>query len=116
MFGSFGAEDSVYPAYHMNKLHWISVFLPDAPEDVTTFLVNVSYEATKTKTKKEIIMRKAVSFGSPLYLCVIPQMLYCPESGEISIQKIYNSNCFFAPKLKRLYLYIISPKSKKGGR
>ena len=28
MFGSFGASDGVYPAYHMNKLHWISVLLP----------------------------------------------------------------------------------------
>ena len=52
MFGSFGAEDGIYPAYHMNKLHWISVILQDAPEDVTRFLVNVSFEATKTKTKK----------------------------------------------------------------
>ena len=33
MFGSFGTAD-VYPAYHMNKLHWISVLLPDTPEDV----------------------------------------------------------------------------------
>ena len=48
MFGSFGAADGVYPAYHMNKLHWISVLLPDAPEDITEFLVNVSFEATKT--------------------------------------------------------------------
>ena len=49
MFGSFGVEDGVYPAYHMNKLHWISVILQDAPEDETKFLVNVSFEATKTK-------------------------------------------------------------------
>ena len=49
MFGSFGVEDGVYPAYHMNKLHWISVILQDAPEDVIKFLVNVSFEATKTK-------------------------------------------------------------------
>ena len=47
MFGSFGATDGVYPAYHMNKLHWISVFLPDAPEDLVRFLVNVSFEVTK---------------------------------------------------------------------
>ena len=52
MFGSFGAADGVYPAYHMNKLHWISVLLPDAPEDVVQFLVNVSFEATKTTKKK----------------------------------------------------------------
>lgn len=41
----------VYPAYHMNKLRWISVLLPDAPEDVVRFLVNVSFEATKDKRK-----------------------------------------------------------------
>lgn len=51
MFGSFGTTDGVYPAYHMNKLHWISVLLPDAPEDVFQFLVNVSFEATKNKRK-----------------------------------------------------------------
>ena len=49
MLGSFGKSDGVYPAYHMNKLHWISVILPDAPEDVVKFLVNVSFEATKAK-------------------------------------------------------------------
>ena len=52
MFGSIGADDSVYPAYHMNKLHWISVLLPDAPDDVVQFLVNVSFKATKTFKKK----------------------------------------------------------------
>ena len=51
MFGSFGAPDGVYPAYHMNKLHWISVLLPDAPDDVVQFLVNVSFEATKAIKK-----------------------------------------------------------------
>ena len=52
MFGSFGSPDGVYPAYHMNKLHWISVLLPDAPDDVVRFLVNVSFEATKSPKKK----------------------------------------------------------------
>ena len=52
MFGSFGAADGVYPAYHMNKLHWISVLLPAAPDDVVQFLVNVSFEATKSSKKK----------------------------------------------------------------
>lgn len=49
MFGSFGTADGVYPAYHMNKLHWISVLLPDAAEDTVAFLANVSYETTKAK-------------------------------------------------------------------
>ena len=52
MFGSFGAADGVYPAYHMNKLHWISVLLSDAPDDVLQFLVNVSFETTKSTNKK----------------------------------------------------------------
>ena len=52
MFGSFGVADGVYPAYHMNKLHWISVLLPDAPEDMVQFLVNVSFEATKSVMKR----------------------------------------------------------------
>ena len=53
MFGSFSAADGVYPAYHMNKLHWISVLLPDASENLVQFLVNVSFEATKVKDKKK---------------------------------------------------------------
>jgi predicted DNA-binding protein (MmcQ/YjbR family) len=52
MLGSFSESDGVYPAYHMNKLHWISVLLPDAPSDVVEFLVNASFEATKSKKKK----------------------------------------------------------------
>ena len=52
MFGSFGATDGVYPAYHMSKFHWISVLLPDAPDDIVQFLVNVSFEATKLSKKK----------------------------------------------------------------
>ena len=53
MFGSFGASDGVYPAYHMNKLHWVSVLLPDSPDDIVEFLLNVSFEATKNKAKKK---------------------------------------------------------------
>ena len=52
MFGSFGASDGVYPAYHMNKLHWVSVLLPDSPDDIVKFLLNVSFEATKYSKKK----------------------------------------------------------------
>ena len=47
LFGSFGASDGVYPAYHMNKLHWISVILADAPADVVEFLTGASFSATK---------------------------------------------------------------------
>ena len=52
MHGSFGASDGVHPAYHMNKLHWISVLLPDALEDAIAFLTNASFKATEEKTKR----------------------------------------------------------------
>ena len=52
MFGSFGKEDGVFPAYHMNKLHWISALLSYAPDDAVKFLANTSFEATKSSNKK----------------------------------------------------------------
>ena len=58
MYGSFGAADGVYPAYHMNKLHWISVLLPDAQTDLIEFLTNVSFEATKEKKKSKKEMKQ----------------------------------------------------------
>lgn len=54
MYGSFGASDGVHPAYHMNKLHWISVLLPDAQEDLVMFLTGVSFEATREKRSPRI--------------------------------------------------------------
>ena len=53
MFGSFGVTDGVYPAYHMNKAHWISVLLPDAPGDLIEFLVGVSFDATNSRKKSK---------------------------------------------------------------
>ena len=53
MFGSFGTADGVYPAYHMNKVHWISVLLPDAAQDLVEFLVSASYEATWDRKRKK---------------------------------------------------------------
>ena len=51
MFGSFGAADGVYPAYHMNKLHWVSVLLPDSSDELISFLTAVSFDATADKRK-----------------------------------------------------------------
>lgn len=49
MAGSFDPSEGVYPAYHMNKGHWVSVMLNDAPDDVVTFLLGVSFELTRKK-------------------------------------------------------------------
>lgn len=53
LFFSFGAEDGVYPAYHMNKTHWISVLLSDAAVDTVDFLTNASYIVTACKRKRK---------------------------------------------------------------
>ena len=53
MFGSFGPSEGVYPAYHMNKLHWVSVILSDASEDVIKFLLNASFKITSSFYKKK---------------------------------------------------------------
>ncbi len=53
MFGSFSNDEGVYPAYHMNKLHWISVLLPDAQKDVIDFLTNASFEVTQSVIQKK---------------------------------------------------------------
>ena len=51
MLGSFTPAEGVYPAYHMNKAHWVSVLLDAAPDDVVTFLLGVSFELTRKKPK-----------------------------------------------------------------
>ena len=51
MVGSFTPAEGVYPAYHMNKGHWVSVLLEAAPDDVVTFLLGVSFELTRKKPR-----------------------------------------------------------------
>ena len=53
MFGSFGAAEGVYPAYHMNKLHWISIILDGSMTDDDIFhLIDESYKLTAPKEQK----------------------------------------------------------------
>lgn len=49
-------EEGVMPAYHMNKLHWITVLLDGTlPEERIYDLIDLSYAATASARKKEII-------------------------------------------------------------
>lgn len=49
-------EDGIMPAYHMNKMHWISVRLDGTvPEDRVFDLIDMSYLATASAKKKEKI-------------------------------------------------------------
>ena len=49
-------EDGILPAYHMNKLHWITVLLDGTvPESRIFDLIDVSFLATASAKKKEKI-------------------------------------------------------------
>ena len=44
---------AVVPAYHMNKQHWITVFLDgDVPDDILEAMLWESFELTRTKRAK----------------------------------------------------------------
>ena len=46
-------EAGVFPAYHMNKTHWVTVALDGtASEDTVTFLTGVSFDLTAAKIRK----------------------------------------------------------------
>ena len=47
------SEDGIFPAYHMNKKHWISVCLDGSVDiDRVKWLTDVSFDLTRTKRKK----------------------------------------------------------------
>ena len=48
LIGSFRMEAGIFPGWHMNKAHWLSVALGSTVEDEKIkFLVDMSYELTK---------------------------------------------------------------------
>ena len=53
LISSLRQQPGFFPAYHMNKEHWISVVLTDDVSDEELLsLVDMSYTATQTKRKK----------------------------------------------------------------
>ena len=48
LIGSFREEPGMFPAYHMNKAHWLTIALDgSADEGKLKFLLDMSYELTK---------------------------------------------------------------------
>ena len=48
LIGSFREEPGIFPGWHMNKAHWLTVTLDGTVEDEKIkFLVDMSYELTK---------------------------------------------------------------------
>ena len=51
---SMQQESGIYPAYHMNKSHWLSVSLDGSvPDDTIAWLLGISYDLTKKNTRKK---------------------------------------------------------------
>ena len=51
---SMQQEDGIYPAYHMNKSHWLSVSLDGSVLDETVaWLLGISYDLTKKKARNK---------------------------------------------------------------
>ena len=47
-------SDGIFPAYHMNKRHWITVLLDGTvPTETVKKLLDVSFDATNVKIKKK---------------------------------------------------------------
>ena len=56
VIASFINEDGFFPAYHMNKSHWISITLDGSvPFDQIKWFLSVSYNLTKKKSRKNSI-------------------------------------------------------------
>ena len=48
LIGSFREEPDIFPGWHMNKAHWLTVALDGTVDDEKIkFLVDMSYELTK---------------------------------------------------------------------
>ncbi len=45
------SQKGIYPAYHMNKQHWVTVLLSEADDELILSLLRLSFSLTKTKTK-----------------------------------------------------------------
>ncbi len=53
MSGSFLCERGIFPAYHMNKTHWLSIALDgSASDDHIKLLTDISFELTAKKIRK----------------------------------------------------------------
>ena len=49
---SLWEQDGIFPAYHMNKEHWITIALNGSvPDDTIKMLIDMSFEATMNKRK-----------------------------------------------------------------
>lgn len=54
-----GTEAGVYAAYHMNKMHWLTLSLAECDADTLAWLLGISYELTKKTRRAKSTVKKA---------------------------------------------------------
>lgn len=59
LIGSLILDNGIYPAYHMNKNHWITVCLDGSvEEDKIEWLLGLSFELTDKKLERNKVKKK----------------------------------------------------------
>ncbi len=54
MIGSLCSMEGIYPAYHMNKTHWISIAMDDrVPRVLVQDLLDQSYASTASAKRRQ---------------------------------------------------------------
>ena len=48
-----GIETGIYKAYHMNKMHWLTVALSECDDDTISWLLGISYDLTRSKINRK---------------------------------------------------------------
>ena len=48
-----GVETGIYRAYHMNKMHWLTVSLAECDSDTIAWLLGISYDLTRGGIKRK---------------------------------------------------------------
>ena len=99
-------EEGIMPAYHMNKLHWITVLLDGSvPEDYVKSLLDISYNATATKR------RKKQSRGSKEWIIPANPKFYDVEGAFAENSIIDWKQGAGIIKGDTVYLYVAAPVS-----
>ena len=59
VIGSLLGQSGFFPAYHMNKSHWISIALDGSAEEETVkWLIDMSFSATAEKTRRKTVKKR----------------------------------------------------------
>ena len=83
-------EDGIFPAYHMNKMHWVTVLLDGTVSAERVFsLIDMSYLATASAKKKDKIRppREWIIPANPKYYDIVHAF---DDTDEIELSEIGN--------------------------